>query len=201
MPATRTNRILLTAAAAIGITAGAAGIAGAATSSGGSEPTLPKADAEAAALAEVPGTVTEVEHEGDDGADVWSVEVTDAEGRQHEVVVDATGAVVSSGLDDGPDDDGGREDDGRDDDGRDDDGRDDDGTEGDPALAADAAVARADAEATALAEAPGTVDRTEIEREDGTVVWDVDIDGDDGLRHDVQVDATTGEIVEHDIDD
>ena len=62
-------------------------------------------------------------------------------------------------------------------------------------------MSQEDAEATARAEAPGTIHRTEIEEEDGRVVWDVEVDGDDGSRHDVQVDAATGEIVEHDIDD
>ena len=69
------------------------------------------------------------------------------------------------------------------------------------ALEADATVGRAEAEETARAEAPGTVHRTEIEEEDGRVVWDVEIDGEDGAGHDVQVDAATGEIVELDLDD
>ena len=53
----------------------------------------------------------------------------------------------------------------------------------------------------ALAEAPGTIHQAQIEDEDGRVVWDVEVDGTDGARHDIQVDAQTGAIVEHDVDD
>jgi uncharacterized membrane protein YkoI len=95
-----------------------------------------------------------------------------------------------------------RGDDDRGDDDRGEDRGDDDPTAEQAASLRDgAAVGQEDAEATARAEAPGTIHRTEIEDEDGRVVWDVEIDGDDGSRHDIQVDATSGEIVEHDIDD
>jgi uncharacterized membrane protein YkoI len=63
------------------------------------------------------------------------------------------------------------------------------------------AIAREEAEAAALAEVPGTVRRAHLEREDGGLEWDVDVDGEDGRRHDVQVDADTGEVLEHDTDD
>jgi len=182
MPATRTNRILIGAAAAVGVLAGAAGLAAAVTGSDGTapEPTVARAAAERTALAEVPGSVTGSELDLDDGE--WDVDVTAADGSRHEVGVDATtGEVVARESDDADDDRG-----------------DDDG---DPSLAADAAVTQAEAEAAARATAPGTIHQVTIEREDGRVVWDVEVDGDDGARHDVQVDAETGDIVEHDVDD
>lgn len=146
-PRTRTNRILIGAAAMVGVVAGAAGIASAVTGEGGDGPT---------------STVATEQRDDDRGDD----------------------------------------DRGEDDRGEDVGERDDDLTaEEAAALATAATVTEAEAEASALAEAPGTVRRTEIEEEDGATVWDVEVDGADGSRHDVQVDATSGDIVEHDVDD
>lgn len=195
MKSTRTNRFLIGAAAAVGVLAGAAGISSAVTGGDGDvAPTLDRAEAEAAAVAEVPGTVVGFEADDEGGRGVWEVQVDGEDGQRHEVTVDDSGAVVARDRDD---DRNGRDDDGFDDDAVD--GTDDDH---DPALAADAAVSQADAEAAAVAEAGGgTVHRIHIEREDGRVVWDVEVDTADGLRHDIQVDATDASIVEHDIDD
>ncbi|HMJ75475.1 MAG TPA: PepSY domain-containing protein [Iamia sp.] len=190
--ASRTNRLLIGAVAVIGVLAGAAGIASAVTGDGGSDPapTISRADAEAAAVEEVPGTVVGAETDDEDGQAVWSIDVDGTDGSRHEVEIDEGGAVVGRDVDDdGPGDD----------DGRDDDGRDDEVS--DPALVEAAEVSQDEAEQAALAEAPGTVSRAHIEREDGRVVWDVEIDGEDGRRADVQVDAATGEIVELDLDD
>ncbi|QYG91359.1 hypothetical protein HC251_02180 [Iamia sp. SCSIO 61187] len=193
MPATRTNRLLIGAAAVVGIVAGAAGISAAVAGDGGSDPTpvISREDAEAAAVAEVPGSVVGAEADDEDGRGVWEVEVDGEDGRRHEVEVDDDGAVVGREIDDDGDDDRGEDD-------TTDDG-DDDGS--DPALVEGAAVSQGEAERTARAEAPGTVRRTHIEREDGLVVWDVEIDGDDGRQVDVQVDAATGAVVEVDVDD
>lgn len=199
MPATRTNRLLIGAAGAIGVFAGAAGIAAAVTEDDGSAgtPVVSEAAAEEAALAEVPGRATVSELELDDGE--WTVDVVGDDGSRHEVDVDATTGEVVGTERDGRD--GGT--DVRDDDGDDADDAAEDAAEAeaDAALAADAAVGQEQAEQTALGEAPGTVHRTEIEREDGRVVWDVEVDGDDGRRHDVQIDAESGAVVEHDVDD
>jgi uncharacterized membrane protein YkoI len=185
----RTNRLLIGAAAAIGVLAGAAGISAAVTGGDGDadpRPTLAREEAEAAAVEEVPGSVVGVESDDEGGRAVWSVEVEGEDGRRHEVDVDDSGAVVGRDTDDDGDDDG------RDD--RDD--RDDEVV--DPA---EATVTQADAEAAALAEVPGTVSRSHLEREDGRLEWDVDVDGEDGRRHDVQIDAETGEVLELDTDD
>ncbi len=145
-------------------------------------PTLAREEAEAAAVEEIPGSVVGVEADDEDGRAVWSVDVEGDDGRRHEVDIADDGSVVGRDTDD--DDDG-------------DDGDDDDA----PADLAEATVSQADAEAAALAEVPGTVRSSHLEREDGGLEWDVDVDGDDGLRHDVQVDATSGAILEHDTDD
>lgn len=182
----RTNRILIGGVAVIGVLAGAAGIASAVTGEEGGDPapSLPRAEAEAAAVEEVPGTVVGIEADDDDGRSVWSVDVDGEDGRRHEVEVDASGAVVGRDVDD--------------DEGTDDDGRDDDDAAVDPA---EATVTQDEAEQAALAEVPGTVSRSHLEREDGGLEWDVEVDGEDGLRHDVQVDADTGAVLEHDTDD
>ena len=72
-----------------------------------------------AALAEVPGDVWDVDLEGTAEAPVWIVEVTDADGAEWDVVVDAFDGTVTEVLadDDANDDDG--DDDGIDDDGAD----------------------------------------------------------------------------------
>lgn len=183
----RTNRILIGAAAMVGVLAGAAGISAAVTGGDGSDPapSLPRAEAEAVATGEVPGTVVGVEADEDDGRSVWSIDVDGEDGRRHEVEVDEDGTVVGRDVDD--------------DDGRDEDGRDDDAT--DPALVEAATVTQEEAERAALDVAPGTVHRTHIEREDGTVVWEVEVDGEDGRRTDVQVDAASGAVLEVDRDD
>lgn len=185
MSAHRTNRILIGAAAAVGVLAGAAGIASAVTGDGGSDPApaLAREEAEAAAVDEVPGTVVGVEADDEGGRAVWSVEVEGADGRRHEVDVDDRGAVVGRDT----------EDDGTDD------GTDDEVS--DPALVEQATVTQAEAEAIALAEVPGTVRSIHVESEDGGLQWDVEVTATDGTRHDLQVDAATGAIVEHDTDD
>jgi uncharacterized membrane protein YkoI len=177
----RTNRILIGAAAGIGVLAGAAGIAAAVTDEGGDpRPTLAREEAEAAAVEEVPGSVVATEADDEGGRAVWSVEVEGDDGTRHEVDVADDGSIVGRDTDD------------------EDEGDDDADAPVDPA---EATVSQADAEAAALAEVPGTIRDSHLEREDGGLEWDVDVDGEDGQRHDVQVDADTGAIVEHDTDD
>jgi uncharacterized membrane protein YkoI len=184
----RTNRILIGVAAGIGVLAGAAGISAAVTDDGSDpRPTLAREEAEAAAVEEVPGSVVGIEADDDDatGGAVWSVEVEGDDGSRHEVDVADDGSVVGRDVED--------------DDRGDDDG-DDDGDDA-PVDPAEATVSQADAEAAALAEVPGTVRSSHLEREDGGLEWDVDVTADDGTRHDLQIDAETGQILEHDTDD
>lgn len=60
----------------------------------------------------------------------------------------------------------------------------------------------------ALAEVPGTVQDTELEREDGVMVFEIEILATDGTEMEVEIDANTGTIIEveaeeedHDDDD
>lgn len=71
--------------------------------------TLSQADAEAAALAAVPGTVGKAELDNENGFVIWSIEVTDAAGTVQDVKIDAgSGAVL--GTEAGDDGEGGAED-------------------------------------------------------------------------------------------
>jgi len=64
-------------------------------------------------------------------------------------------------------------------------------------LMAEAKVSRADAEKTALAKAPnGTIKESELEKENGKLVWSFDITTPDTKDiTEVNVDAITGEVV------
>jgi uncharacterized membrane protein YkoI len=48
----------------------------------------------------------------------------------------------------------------------------------------------------ALAKVPGTIVESELEKENGRLVWEVDIKTDDGKRFEVEIDALTGEVIE-----
>ncbi len=156
-----------------------------------------------AALAEVPGVVTSVERDSDDGQGRgWEVGVWGDDGQWHHLRVSEDGTevlVTSNGSDDDWDDDGSDSDDDSDDDGSDDDGRglDDatvnllreDGTD------VGAAVSTAeDTTGAALREADLEGDH-----------WHVELRGDDGTEYELNIDLATGEITgqeqENDSDD
>jgi uncharacterized membrane protein YkoI len=66
---------------------------------------------------------------------------------------------------------------------------------------AKAKIAEADAKATALKAFPGTVVETEYEIEsNGSASYEFDIKGADGKEYKVEVDATTGKVVESSIE-
>jgi uncharacterized membrane protein YkoI len=61
---------------------------------------------------------------------------------------------------------------------------------------------QAAAEQAALETVPGTVHETELETSDnGYVVYDIEIAGEDGKNHEVKVDAGNGEILHQDLED
>jgi uncharacterized membrane protein YkoI len=65
-----------------------------------------------------------------------------------------------------------------------------------------AKVDQAAAERVALGAVPGTVHDTELETSDnGYVVYDIEVAGDDGKMHEVKVDAGNGEILHQDLED
>jgi uncharacterized membrane protein YkoI len=61
---------------------------------------------------------------------------------------------------------------------------------------------QAAAEQAALEAVPGTVHETELETSDnGYVVYDIEVAGEDGKNHEVKVDAGNGEILHQDLED
>ncbi len=65
-----------------------------------------------------------------------------------------------------------------------------------------AKIDQAAAEQAALKAVPGTVHETELETSDnGYVVYDIEVAGKDGKRHEVKVDADNGKILHHDLED
>lgn len=68
-------------------------------------------------------------------------------------------------------------------------------------LADAATVNEADATKAALAAEPGTVDKIELDDEDGFVVWEIDVRKDDGSKIEMSVDAGDASILEQESDD
>lgn len=65
-----------------------------------------------------------------------------------------------------------------------------------------AKIDQAAAEQAALKAVRGTVHEAELETSDnGYVVYDIEIAGDDGKNHEVKVDAGNGEVLHHDLED
>lgn len=65
-----------------------------------------------------------------------------------------------------------------------------------------AKIDQAAAERAALKAVPGTVHETELETSDnGYVVYDIEVAGDDGKSHEVKVDAGNGEILHQDLEE
>ena len=71
-----------------------------------------------------------------------------------------------------------------------------------PSLQRLAGIDRTAAEQAALKVVPGTVLETELEADDnGYVVYDVEVAGNDGKSHDVKVDAGNGEILDQGLEE
>jgi uncharacterized membrane protein YkoI len=64
-----------------------------------------------------------------------------------------------------------------------------------------ARIDRAAAEKAALGAVPGEVKETELENENGFVVYGVEIQGKDGRLHEVNVDAGNGKILAREMED
>jgi uncharacterized membrane protein YkoI len=63
-----------------------------------------------------------------------------------------------------------------------------------------ATIDQATAEQAALKAVPGTVKKTELENEDGFVVYGVEIAGNDGKTYDVKVDAGNAKVLQREVD-
>ena len=136
------------------------------------------------ALEKVPGTVKEVELEDEDGTIVYGIEVVSTDGSQQDVKVDAqTGKVVKVEADD------------------EEDGEEKDEGENQAELAKQAKISEEEATKAALEKVPGTVKQVELEDEDGTIVYGIEVVSTDGTQQDVKVDAKTGKIVKVEADD
>ncbi|MFD0024217.1 PepSY domain-containing protein [Streptomyces sp. NPDC058382] len=130
-------------------------------------------DAVRAAAGAVPGTVTEAELDDEDGGLVWELDVYGSDRAWHDVTVDpGDGKVLGKRVD-----------------------RDDDGDRHAPRTTP---VTLDEAVAAALGSVPGTVTSVELDDPDGrtgrTVRWEVDVRGDDGRKHELNVDAKTAEV-------
>lgn len=68
-------------------------------------------------------------------------------------------------------------------------------------LAKVAKISDADARAAATAAVPGTVVKSELENEDGNVVYEVEIKGADGKVTEVIVDAGNGKVLHQELED
>lgn len=135
--------------------------------------------ATAAAVKAVPGTVTEAELDDEDGAAVWELDVYGSDGRWHDVTVDAgKGEVLGTRAAD------------------DHDGRDAHAPRS-AAVSLDAAVK------AALRTAPGSVTSVDLDDDDrgGAPHWEVEVRGENGTHHDLNVDARTGKVTADRSDD
>ena len=57
------------------------------------------------------------------------------------------------------------------------------------------------AEQAALQEVPGTVKDAELGNENGYVVWEVEVAGNDGTRYEVKIDAGNGQVLHQETED
>ncbi|MFJ2703012.1 PepSY domain-containing protein [Streptomyces sp. NPDC087428] len=130
-------------------------------------------DAARAAVGAVPGTVTEAELDDEDGRLVWELEVYGSDKSWHDVTVDpGNGKVLGQHVD-----------------------HDDDSDRRAPR---ETSVTLDEAAGAALRSVPGTVTSVELEDHDGrsgrAVHWEVDVRGEDGGKHERDVDAKTAKV-------
>ncbi|MEU9759656.1 PepSY domain-containing protein [Streptomyces sp. NPDC047985] len=134
--------------------------------------------ATAAAVKAVPGTVTEAELDDEDGGLVWELEVYGSDGTWHDVTVDAgNGKVLGTHAADGHDAHAPRS----------------------AAVSLDAAVK------AALGTAPGSVTSVDLDDDHdgrgGVSHWEVEVRGEDGTHHELNVDARTAKVTADRSDD
>ncbi|MEU3651545.1 PepSY domain-containing protein [Streptomyces sp. NPDC032161] len=137
--------------------------------------------ATAAAVKAVPGTVAEAELDDEDGTVVWELDVYGSDGRWHDVTVDAgRGTVLGTHAAD------------------DHDGRGADAPRS-ASVSLDAAVR------AALGTAPGTVTSVGLDDDHdgrgGASHWEVEVRGENGTHHELNVDARTGKVTADRSDD
>ena len=145
-------------------------------------------EAQVIALNKVAGTVNESELEDEDGVVVYGFEIQTASGDVNDVKVNAINGDIVKVENDANDDENGTEE--------------NDGEENDDNIAdlqAKAKLTSDEAQAIALKEVPGTVNKSELEDEDGVVVYGFEIQTTSGVQ-DVKIDAATGKVVKVEAD-
>ncbi|WP_326657914.1 PepSY domain-containing protein [Streptomyces sp. NBC_00385] len=125
-------------------------------------------EAAASAVRAVPGSVTEAELDGEDGAPVWELDVYGSDKVWHDVTVDAgNGKVLAEHTSD----------------------------DRDRHAPRSAPVTLDAAAAAALNTTPGTVTSVELDGHEGKAVrWEVDVRGKEGRAHELNVDAKSGAV-------
>ncbi|WP_075617988.1 PepSY domain-containing protein [Paenisporosarcina indica] len=146
-------------------------------------------EAQAIAINEVPGTVNESELEDEDGVVVYGFEIQTASGDVNDVKVNAINGDIVKVENDADDDENETE-------------ESEESEENDDNIAelqAKAKLTSDEAQAIALKEVPGTVNESELEDEDGVVVYGFEIQSTNGVQ-DVKIDAATGKVVKVEAD-
>ena len=120
------------------------------------------------ALEQVPGTVEEVELEDENGTIIYEIEIKAEDGTEQEVDIDATtGDVVKVEAEDDEED------------------EDDEQKISQAELAKQAKVTEEAAIKIALEQVPGTVKEVELDIENGTIVYEIEIRAEDGTEQEV----------------
>ena len=149
------------------------------------------------ATAEANGTVQEVELESEDGIPVYKVKLVAASGSETEITVHANdGTVLET---ESEEDDGMEEDDEVE---EDDEMEDDEMEEDDESVTSDTlSLSKQGAIGTATAEASGTVAEVELESEDGTPVYEIELVASGGAETEVTVHANDGTVLNTETED
>ncbi len=154
----------------------AVGVANSATTQGRQsalvgEAKITMAEARQIALGRVPGTIKEGRLHREDGRTVFEIEVHTASGEATEVYVDAANREIVKVENAGR-------------------------IKNRDRLASEARITFEQAEEAALRRVPGTIVESELEREDGKLVYSVEIAAANGKESEVHVDAMSGEVVD-----
>lgn len=154
------------------------------------------------ATTEASGTAEEVELESEDGTPVYEVELVPSNGSETEVAIHADDGTVleTESEEDEIEDDEIEDDDELE---EDDEIEDDDEMEEDDESVASETVSLSEQEAidTATAEAGGTVAEVELESEDGTPVYEIELVASGGAETEVTVHANDGTVLNTETED
>ena len=114
---------------------------------------------------------------------VYEIEVLSTDGIEQEVKVDAqTGEVVRVEVDD-------------------EENEEKDDAQNQAELAKQAKITEDEAINAALEKVPGTVNKVELEDENGTIVYEIEVLSTDGTEQEVKVDAQTSDVIKVEAND